>query len=109
MMAWLQRLADVDPSPFFAVSLLPYLLFLRLISRSRSVHPLSLLGFQLTLLFVVVTIGAAIIALTVFDSELVGIDSLHGGAEAFLTLSNALVVAGLLRRLGQTTDVEQGE
>jgi hypothetical protein len=109
MIAWLDQLAGVDPSPLFALSLLPYLLFLRWLSRSRSVHPLSLLGFKLTLLFVAVTIAAAIVALKIFDGELVAVDPLHGGAEAFLTLSNALVVAGLLQRLRQNTTPEPGE
>jgi len=62
---------------------------------------LTVLGFQLTLLFVAVTIAAAVFALVRYDSELVAVDWLHGGAEAFLTLSNACIVAGLLRSKSQ--------
>ena len=40
---------------------------------------------------------AAVIADLRFDAELVAIDPLHGGAEAFLTLSNAVIVAGLIK------------
>ena len=40
-------------------------------------------------------------ALVRYDSELVAVDWLHGGAEAFLTLSNACIVAGLLRSKSQ--------
>ncbi len=109
MIAFLQQLAGVDPSPLFALSLLPYLLFLRWLSRSNSVHPLTLLGFRLTLLFVAMTIAAAIAALSIFDAELVAVDALHGGAEAFLTVSNGLVVAGLLQRLRPGTTTEAGE
>lgn len=109
MIDWLQRLAEVDPSPLFAASLLPYLLFLRWIARSTSVHPLTLLGFRLTLVFVAITIAAALLALQVFHSELVAVDPLHGGAEAFLTLSNAFIVAGLLQRLRQNQMPSQGE
>lgn len=98
MIAWIQQLASVDPSPLFAVSLLPYLGFLHWAAQCKSIHPLTLLGFRLTLLFVAVTIAAAIVALTVLDAELVAVDPLHGGAEAFLTLSNALIVAGLVQR-----------
>ena len=54
-------------------------------------------GFQLTLLFVAVTIVAAVVADFRFGAELVAIDPLHGGAEAFLTLSNAVIVAGLVK------------
>ena len=39
----------------------------------------------------------AIVALRVYASELVAVDWLHGGAEAFLTLGNAVLVVGLLR------------
>ena len=55
-------------------------------------------GFRLTLLFVVVTIAAALVALRCCEAELVAIDPLHGGAEAFLTLSNAVLVWGLLQK-----------
>ena len=44
-----------------------------------------------------VTIVAAVVADLRFDAELVAIDPLHGGAEAFLTLSNAVIVAGLIK------------
>ena len=84
MMSWIQQLATIDPSPLFALSLLPYLVFLFWPLRPKPCIPTQL-GFRLTLLFVAVTIVAAIVALRVFDSELVGVDPLHGGAEAFLT------------------------
>ena len=87
---------DFDPSPLFALSLFPYLFFF--ISSGKSGFPtLTRRGFQLTLLFVGVTIVAAVVADFRFDAELVAIDPLHGGAEAFLTLSNAVIVAGLIK------------
>ena len=61
---------NFDPAPLFAFSLIPYLVFLYHLGRSSKLPKLTILGFQLTLLF---------------------------GAEAFLTLSNACIVAGLLR------------
>ena len=87
---------DFDPSPLFALSLFPYLIFLYYLGKRRLLPELSRRGFQLTLLFVGITIGAALIADLRFDTELVAVDALHGGAEAFLTLSNAVIVAGLL-------------
>ena len=86
-----------DPNPLFVLSLIPYLLFLRWLRQSSVLDPLALLGFRLTLLFVFVTIAAAIWAKLCCGAELVDIDVLHGGAEAFLTLSNAILVIGLLR------------
>ena len=87
---------DFDPSPLFAFSLFPYLIFLYYLGKRRLLPALSRRGFQLTLLFVGITIAAALIAELRFGTELVAVDALHGGAEAFLTLSNAVIVAGLL-------------
>jgi hypothetical protein len=55
---------------------------------------LALRGFQLTLLFVAVTIAASIVALQTSGKQLADVDGLHGGAEAFLTLANLLVALG---------------
>ena len=93
--------SNFDPAPLFALSLLPYLVFLYYLGRSQQLPKLTVIGFQLTLLFVAVTIAAAVFALIRYDSELVAVDWLHGGAEAFLTLSNACIVAGLLRAKSQ--------
>ena len=94
-------ISNFDPAPLFALSLIPYLVFLYHLGRGRQLPKLTVLGFQLTLLFVAVTIAAAVFALVHYDSELVAVDWLHGGAEAFLTLSNACIVAGLLRSKSQ--------
>ena len=98
VLALLERLGHVDPTPLFVLSLLPYLAFLVWASRVEAFPRLSLRGFQLTLLFVAVTIAAAIVAQLRFGALLANVDPLHGGAEAFLTLSNLLVVWGFLPR-----------
>ena len=87
---------EFDPAPLFALSLLPYLLFLRWINRAGVLPQLAIWGFRLTLLFVLMTIAAAVLAIRCCDAELVDVDQLHGGAEAFLTLANAVLVIGLL-------------
>ena len=69
--------------------------------KAKFFHPLAVWGFRLTLLFVVITIIAAVVALRCCDAELVEIDALHGGAEAFLTLGNAVLVAGLWQQQQQ--------
>lgn len=91
---WLQRLGELDPSPLFALSLFPYLAFLRWAGRSRRFPPLALWGFRLTLLFVAITIAAALVAQWRYGAVLADVDPLHGGAESFLTLSNLLVLLG---------------
>ncbi|MBM5800537.1 MAG: DUF3593 domain-containing protein [Cyanobacteria bacterium K_DeepCast_35m_m2_023] len=92
----LDALAAVDPSPLFALSLLPYLAFLWWARQVRGFPPLALKGFVLTLLFVAVTIAAALIAQLQLGRQLADVDPLHGGAEAFLTLSNLVVAAGFV-------------
>lgn len=90
----LDGLAGVDPAPLFALSLLPYLAFLWWARQVDGFPRLALKGFALTLVFVAVTIGAALIAQQQFGRQLADVDPLHGGAEAFLTLANLLVAAG---------------
>ncbi len=95
----LQRLGRIDPTPFFVLSLLPYLAFLWLAGRIAGFPSLALRGFQFTLVFVAVTIGASIVALQTTGRQLADVDALHGGAEAFLTLANLLVAVGFSRAL----------
>ncbi|MEB3167390.1 MAG: DUF3593 domain-containing protein [Cyanobium sp.] len=95
----LERLGKLDPAPLFVLSLLPYLAFLRWAGRLASFPKLALRGFQLTLVFVAVTIGAAIVAQLRFGRQLADVDALHGGAEALLTLSNLLVLVGFQQAL----------
>lgn len=91
------RLAGFDPAPLFALSLFPYLAFLWFAWRSKRLPRLSLIGFGLTLVFVAVTIAAALLAEGRYGRQLADVDPLHGGAEAFLTLSNLLVLLGFHR------------
>ena len=93
----LEALAGVDPAPFFGLSLLPYLAFLWWSWRSGRMPRLAFWGFCLTLLFVLVTIAAAIVAELSYGRQLADVDPLHGGAELFLTLSNVLVLLGFSR------------
>ena len=92
-------ISNIDPGPFFIFSLFPYLFFLYYAKRTDSIPRISLLGFRLTLLFVLMTILLAIIAKLKFGEELTNVDALHGFAESFLTVSDALVVYGFLRML----------
>lgn len=84
----------MDKNTLFAVSLFPYLGFLWFLTRSGQTPRLALIGFYALLVFVAVTIPAGIYAKVALGQELANVDWLHGGAEAFLTLSNILVVLG---------------
>ncbi len=92
----LKNLSNIDPSPFFVLSLIPYLFFLYWAQKAKSIPRITLWGFRLTLLFVVMTIVFAIIAKQIYGGELTDVDPLHGAAEAFLTVSDALVVVGFI-------------
>ena len=95
----LESIARVDPSPFFILSLIPYLVFLRYAGKTKVIPKISFLGFKLTLLFVFMTIVFAIISLIYFGEDLTNVDVLHGLAESFLTISDALVVYGFILML----------
>ncbi len=82
---------------FFALSLFPYLGFLYFLTRNPSTPRLALIGFYGTLVFVAVTIPAGLYAERVYGTSLANVDVLHGGAEAFLTVSNILVALGFRR------------
>ena len=98
----LTALAGIDPAPLFALSLFPYLAFLWYAWRSQRLPRLALIGFGLTLLFVAVTIVAAVVAENRYDQQLADVDTLHGGAEAFLTLANLFVLLGFSRPAGSS-------
>ncbi len=87
-------IANDPAAPLLAVSLFPYLLFLWWAKRSGRFPVLALWGFGLTLLFVLITIGAALVAQQRYGAELANVDWLHGGAEAFLSLSNLVLLLG---------------
>ena len=91
-----QIIAGIDPSPFFVLSLIPYLAFLYWAQKSTSIPKIALWGFRMTLVFVAMTIVFAIIARQAYGGELTDVDPLHGAAEAFLTISDGLVVLGFL-------------
>tara|TARA_Y100001968_G_C18945538_1_gene520793 strand:+ start:79 stop:423 length:345 start_codon:yes stop_codon:yes gene_type:complete len=95
----LESIARIDPSPFFILSLIPYLVFLRYAGKTKFIPKVSFVGFKMTLLFVFMTVIFAIISKIYFGDELTNIDLLHGLAESFLTISDALVVYGFVLML----------
>jgi hypothetical protein len=83
----------------FALSLFPYLGFLWFLTRSGQTPRLALIGFYMTLVFVIVTIPAGLYAQSHYHQPLANVDWLHGGAEIFLTLANIFVVLGFRQAL----------
>jgi hypothetical protein len=83
----------------FALSLFPYLAFLWYITKNPR-FPLQVRwGFYGTLIFVAVSIPAALYAQINYGKSLSNVDWLHGGAESFLTIANMILVWGLLKNL----------
>ena len=84
----------LDKTTLFALSLFPYLGFLWFLTRTPATPRLALVGFYGLLVFVAVTIPAGAYTTLTLEQELAKVDWIHGGAEAFVTLSNLLVVLG---------------
>ncbi len=97
-------LLGLDPGPLFILSLFPYLVFLYWANKTELIPRLAFNGFSLTLLFVAITILFSVYAQVTQGKELTDIDTLHGSAEAFLALSDGLIVFGfssLLKKSGE--------
>lgn len=108
MNSLLNWMGGIDPSPLFVISLLPYLAFLWWASKLEAFPRLALRGFQLLLVFVAVTIAAALVAEQRFGRVLADVDALHGAAESFLTISNLLVAVGFSAAVHQAQEIKDG-
>ena len=96
---FIERLGLIDNSFLFAVSIIPYAIFLFYLYKINSVNNLVKTGFTLTVLFVFITILASIFTLNYYDKTLVEVDFLHGFAESFLTLSDFVILFGFIKLL----------
>ena len=83
-----QAAAEQLAGPFFGASLFPYLAFLFFLNVPENETPKGVtVGFATCLLFVFLTIPAAIAAKVWYDVSLADSDWLHGSAESLLTVS----------------------
>jgi len=96
---FLDFLSKFDNTALFAASIIPYSIFLFYLYKINSVNNLIKVGFSLTILFVFITILLSIYSLTFLNLTLVEVDVLHGSAEFFLTLSDAIILIGFIRML----------
>lgn len=85
--------AEALAGPFFGLSLFPYLAFLYFLNVKENECPKGVtVGFASCLLFVFLTIPAAIAAKLLYGESLANCDWLHGSAESMLTITNLATV-----------------
>ena len=95
----IEKLATIDNTALFALSIIPYSIFLFYLYKIKLVNKIVKIGFSLTVLFVFITIILSIYSLVNYDKTLVEIDMLHGSAEFFLTLSDFIILVGFIKLL----------
>jgi hypothetical protein len=92
--------AEFLAGPFFGLSLFPYLAFLYFLNVPENKCPKGVVvGFATCLLFVFLTIPAAIAAKTLYGVSLADSDWLHGSAESLLTITNLVTVVAFRQAL----------
>tara|TARA_Y100001978_G_scaffold30422_1_gene26159 strand:- start:130 stop:465 length:336 start_codon:yes stop_codon:yes gene_type:complete len=93
------NLSTIDNNYIFIISIIPYSVFLYYLYKNPNISKTIKLGFSLTLLFVLITIIFSVISLIVYDKLLVEIDGFHGFAEAFLTITDFIILLGFINLL----------
>ena len=96
---FIEKLSSIDTTFLFAISIIPYAIFLFYLYKIKTVNIFIKTGFSLTVLFVFVTILVSIFTLNNYDKTLVEVDFLHGFAESFLTLSDFVILFGFIKLL----------
>ena len=95
----IDKLSVLDNNYIFISSIIPYSIFLFYLYKNPNLSKTIKIGFSLTLLFVLITIILSVISLFVYDKNLVEIDSFHGFAEAFLTITDFIILLGFTNLL----------
>ncbi len=96
---FIEQLGSIDNTFLFAVSIIPYAIFLFYLYKIKSVNNFVKTGFSLTILFVLITILISIFTQNYYDKTLVEVDFMHGLAESFLTLSDFVILFGFIKLL----------
>ena len=96
---FIEKLASIDNTLLFAVSIIPYAIFLFYLYKIKFFNKFVKTGYSLTVLFVFITIVVSIYTLNYYDKTLVEVDFLHGLAESFLTLSDFVILLGFIKIL----------
>jgi len=95
----LDNLSIIDNNFIFVISIIPYSIFLFYLYKNPNINKTIKIGFSFTLFFVLITIIFSIISLTVYNKSLVEIDSFHGLAESFLTITDFIILLGFIQLL----------
>ncbi len=95
----LNKLSAIDNNYIFVISIIPYSIFLFYLYKNPNLNKTIKIGFSFTLLFVLITIIFSVISLNIYNKSLVEIDSFHGFAEAFLTLTDLIILIGFINLL----------
>lgn len=100
--------AENFAGPFFGLSLFPYIAFIYFLNVPENNTPKGVtVGFATCLLFVFLTIPAAIAAQVLYGVSLADSDWLHGSAESLLTITNLITVLAFRQALeGKEKDIE---
>ena len=96
---FIEKLSKIDNSALFAVSIIPYSIFLFYLYKIKYINQLIKTGYSLTIFFVLITIILALYSLNYYDKTLVEVDYLHGFAEFFLALSDFIILLGFIKML----------
>ena len=75
---FIEKLSSIDNTLLFAVSIIPYAIFLFYLYKIKNVNIFIKTGFSLTVLFVFITILVSIFTLNHYHKTLVEVDFLHG-------------------------------
>ena len=95
----IDKLSVIENNYIFVISIIPYSIFLYYLYKNPKINKTIKIGFTSTLLFVFITIIFSVISLTVYSKSLVEIDSFHGFAEAFLTITDFIILLGFINLL----------
>ena len=93
------KLSIIDNNYIFIISIIPYSIFLFYLYKNPKMSKTIKIGFSLTLLFVLITIIFSVISLNIYNKSLVEIDIFHGIAEAFLTITDFIILLGFINLL----------
>jgi hypothetical protein len=95
-----QRVAEQLAGPLFGASLFPYIAFLYFLNVKENETPKGVtVGFATCLLFVFLTIPAAIASQQMYGVTLADCDWLHGSAESLLTITNLVTILAFRQAL----------
>ena len=98
---FIEYLAKFDNTALFAVSIIPYFIFLFYLYKIKIFNKIIKTGYSLTVFFVLITILLSLYSLNNYGKTLVEVDFLHGLAEFFLTLSDFVILVGFINLLKQ--------